>query len=109
MERLLDFFIPKSYQLNLFLDKHAETISGTVKIAGKVSKAGLVKLHSKGQTIDFFKINGEINYFFLDMPADKYYPYSNKQYGNAGKNDYDDTLIVLEKIQRTAKDKNGRY
>ncbi len=66
MERFLDFFIPKSYQLNLFLDKHAETISGTVKIAGKVSKAGLVKLHSKGQTIDFFKINGESVDYNLD-------------------------------------------
>ena len=57
MEHLIDFYIPKTYKLNLFLDKHSETISGTVKISGKVTKPGLIKLHSKDQDIDFFKIN----------------------------------------------------
>ncbi|MBR6126010.1 hypothetical protein IKQ19_20875, partial [Candidatus Saccharibacteria bacterium] len=59
MERLLDFFIPKNYLLNLCIDKHQKTIKGTVKITGKTKAADLLKLHSVGQTIDSFKINGE--------------------------------------------------
>ncbi len=59
MERLLDFFIPKNYLLNLFIDKHQKTLEGTVTITGKTKTADLLKLHSVGQTIDSFKINGE--------------------------------------------------
>lgn len=57
MEHLIDFFIPENYKLNLFLDKHKKTISGTVKISGKTTESGLLKLHTKGQEIDFLKIN----------------------------------------------------
>ncbi|MBR3319953.1 M1 family metallopeptidase [Candidatus Saccharibacteria bacterium] len=66
MERLLDFFIPKSYVLNLFVDKHKKTIKGTVEITGKTKTADFLKLHSVGQTIDFFKINGEITDYKLE-------------------------------------------
>ena len=95
----LAFFVENRGEFGIFPKYFSVLI---YECAGNDERLELLFLH-------FFKINGEINYFFLDMPADKYYPYSNKQYGNAGKNDYDDTLIVLEKIQRTAKDKNGRY
>ena len=63
MERLLDFFTPKSYTLDLFIDKHQKTLAGTVQITGKSKTSDFIKLHSVGQTIDFFKINGQtINY-----------------------------------------------
>ena len=66
MERLLDFFIPKNYLLNLFIDKHQKTIKGTVEITGKTKTADLLKLHSVGQTIDFVKINGNSVDFTLE-------------------------------------------
>ncbi|MBR2587025.1 M1 family metallopeptidase [Candidatus Saccharibacteria bacterium] len=66
MERLLDFFIPKSYLLNLFIDKHENTIKGTVKIKGRSKSADLIKLHSVDQTIDFFKINDKSIDFTLE-------------------------------------------
>ena len=59
MEHLIDFFIPKTYYLDLFIDKHKKTLSGTVKILGRTRKSDFLKLHSVGQTIDFAKINGE--------------------------------------------------
>ncbi len=59
MEHLIDFFIPKSYKIQLFLNKHDSTISGTEEISGKITSAGLLKLHSVGQEIDFLRINGE--------------------------------------------------
>ena len=66
MERLLDFFTPKAYTLDLFIDKHQKTIKGTVKITGKTKSADLLKLHSVGQTIDSFRINGETVDFTLE-------------------------------------------
>ena len=66
MERLLDFFTPKNYLLNLFIDKHAKTLKGTVKSSGKTKTADLIKLHSVGQSIDFFKINGKNVDFSLE-------------------------------------------
>ncbi|MBQ6130522.1 M1 family metallopeptidase [Candidatus Saccharibacteria bacterium] len=66
MEHLLDFFIPKHYQLSLFLDKHQKSLQGTVKISGKITKAGLLKLHSVNQTIDSLKINDVLTDFTLE-------------------------------------------
>ena len=66
MERLLNFFIPKNYLLNLFIDKHQKTLKGTVEITGKTKTADLLKLHSVGQTIDFVKINGNSVDFTLE-------------------------------------------
>ncbi|MBQ3464365.1 M1 family metallopeptidase [Candidatus Saccharibacteria bacterium] len=65
MERLLDFFVPKSYFLDLFIDKHSSRLRGVVKIEGKTKTSGLIKLHSVDQTIDFVKINGENADFVL--------------------------------------------
>ena len=38
MERLLDYFVPEKYVLDLVVDKHAKTILGRVEVFGK-SKA----------------------------------------------------------------------
>lgn len=66
MEHLLDFFIPKHYEISLFIDKHKKTLDGTEKIKGKITKLGLLKLHSVGQEIKFLKINGEPVEFKLE-------------------------------------------
>ena len=65
MEQLLDFFTPKSYHLILNLDKYKKTLQGTVKITGRTKSAGLIKLHSVKQTIDFVKLNGQPTDFVL--------------------------------------------
>ncbi len=66
MEQLLDFFIPKSYILNLFVDKHKKTIDGTVIISGKTKKSNFIKLHSVGQTIHSVKLNEKPTDFVLE-------------------------------------------
>ena len=58
MERLLDYFIPENYQLDLFVDKKKKFLRGTVKIIGKSVKPE-IKLHSVNNKIDFVKINNE--------------------------------------------------
>ena len=64
MEHLIDFFVPKSYKLNLDLDKYKKTLKGIVKISGKTKSAGLVKLHSN-VSIDYVKLDGEnVDYTF---------------------------------------------
>ncbi len=66
MERLLNFFIPKSYRINLFVDKHKKIIDGTVSISGKTRKSSIVKLHSVGQTIHSVKLNDELVGYVLE-------------------------------------------
>lgn len=66
MERLLDFFIPKVYQINLFVDKHQKIIDGTVTVSGKTKKSNFVKLHSVGQDIHSVKLNGKSTDFVLE-------------------------------------------
>ncbi|MBQ3261238.1 M1 family metallopeptidase [Candidatus Saccharibacteria bacterium] len=67
MERFLDFFTPKSYILDLFIDKNQKSLSGTVKISGKTKKSDLIKLHSVGQKIDFVRLDSqEIVNFHLE-------------------------------------------
>ena len=63
MERLLDFFIPKSYILDLYIDKHKKLLRGTVKIAGKTKSSDLVKLHAVGLSIDSLEINDKTTAF----------------------------------------------
>ena len=65
MEKLLKFFTPEKYQLNLFLDKHKKTRQGTVTIFGK-PKSETVKFHCVGTEVDFVKINGEKSDFDLE-------------------------------------------
>ena len=57
MERFLDYFVPERYKLDLFIDKHAKTISGTVEIFGKVLSE-TVKFHAVDLTIDSVEIDG---------------------------------------------------
>lgn len=45
MERLINYFIPENYQLNLKIDRKASTLAGEVKILGEVRK-DTVKLHA---------------------------------------------------------------
>ena len=61
MERFLDYFVPERYKLDLFIDKHAKTISGTVEIIGKVLSetvkfhgnmtGGLCRIQGKGDVV----------------------------------------------------------
>ncbi|MBR5389490.1 M1 family metallopeptidase [Candidatus Saccharibacteria bacterium] len=57
MERLLDFFTPKSYLLDFFIDKHKKALSGTVKIKGKTKAAEFIKLHAIDLIIDSLEID----------------------------------------------------
>lgn len=59
MEHLLDFFIPKTYHLTLFIDKFTKTLQGHVEILGSTTDSEFIKLHTVDQTIDFVKINGK--------------------------------------------------
>lgn len=58
MERLLDYFVPERYVLNLKIDKYAKTIGGEVKVVGAV-KAETVKFHAVNLCIDEVKISGK--------------------------------------------------
>ena len=57
MERLLKYFKPENYKLKLFIDKHAGTARGSVKITGTPLK-DKIKLHAKGLTIDRITLDG---------------------------------------------------
>ena len=68
MEHLLDFFVPKSYKLDLNLDKYKKTLQGTVKIDGRTKAANLIKLHSN-VSIDYIKLDGEPVDYSYDKPV----------------------------------------
>ncbi|MBR3319435.1 M1 family metallopeptidase [Candidatus Saccharibacteria bacterium] len=59
MERLLDFFTPKSYILDLYIDKHAKTLHGLVTISGKTKTADYIKLHAVGLTVNSLEIDNQ--------------------------------------------------
>lgn len=59
MERFLDYFVPEKYKLDLFIDKHKKSISGTVEVFGKV-KAETVKFHAVGLEVDGMEIDGKV-------------------------------------------------
>lgn len=59
MERLLDFFTPKSYLIDLYIDKHAKSLHGLVAISGKTKTADHIKLHAVGLIIDSLEINNQ--------------------------------------------------
>lgn len=67
MERLLDFFKPTNYKLDLFIDKHEGKAKGKAVITGEPTKAGRaaakIKLHAKDLTIDRVRLDGEIAKF----------------------------------------------
>lgn len=62
MERLLEYFTPKHYDINLYVDKHKGTARGLVSIDGKNSNH-VIKFHAVDLTIDRVKINNEITKF----------------------------------------------
>ncbi len=59
MERLLNYFNPSHYDLNLHIDKHEGTAKGRAIIDGEPQKPE-IKLHAKDLTIDRVKVDGEI-------------------------------------------------
>lgn len=58
MERFLDYFVPESYKLALFIDKNAKTIEGKVTIKGE-AKAENIKFHAVDLSVDWVKIDGK--------------------------------------------------
>lgn len=57
MERLLDYFVPERYSLNLLLNKKEKTISGTVGIIGKV-ESEIIKFHAVDMEINSVLLDG---------------------------------------------------
>ena len=57
MERLIKYFVPEKYTLDIAIDKHAKTIDGTVAIDGK-AKAENIKFHAVGLSVDSVVVNG---------------------------------------------------
>ena len=56
MERLLEYFVPEKYQLNLKIDKNAKTIGGSVRVDGK-ALADQIKFHAVNLEIDAVKVD----------------------------------------------------
>lgn len=58
MERLLDYFVPEKYILDLDIDKHAKTIGGTVTIRGRAKEKN-IKFHAVDLSIDKVCVDGK--------------------------------------------------
>ena len=58
MDRLIKYFVPEKYVLDIEIDKHAKTVGGRVTITG-MPKAENVKFHAVGLSVDWAKINGK--------------------------------------------------
>lgn len=58
MERLLEYFVPEKYIMDLDIDKHAKTIGGIVTIDGR-AKAENIKFHAVGLSVDSVVVNGK--------------------------------------------------
>ena len=58
MEKIVKYFVPEKYTLDLIIDKKAKTIGGTVIVKG-VAKAESIKFHAVGLSVDKVTINGE--------------------------------------------------
>ncbi len=56
MERLINYFKPENYKLQLNIDKHKGTARGRVTIKGQAFR-DIIKLHSKALTIDRVIVN----------------------------------------------------
>ena len=57
MERLINYFKPDNYKLQLNIDKHKGTARGRVTITGE-PKGDVIKLHAKNLTIDRILLDG---------------------------------------------------
>ncbi len=58
MERLLEYFEPEKYILDLGIDKERKTIGGLATVLG-VAKAETVKFHAVGLSVSSVMVNGE--------------------------------------------------
>ncbi|MBQ9017603.1 M1 family metallopeptidase [Candidatus Saccharibacteria bacterium] len=76
MERLIDYFVPEWYGLDLVIDKKAKTISGTAKIRGEVLS----------ETIKFHAVKMEIERVLVD--------------GHEADYRYDDDFLTMPKMRR---------
>ncbi len=65
MERLLEYFVPEKYKLNLLIDKHKKTIGGEVIVYGE-AKNEVVKFHAVELEITDVLVNGKE----MDFKAD---------------------------------------
>ena len=59
MDRLLKYFEPEKYTLDLKIDKNKKTIGGVVTIVGE-AKADKVKFHAVRLNINDVKIDGSV-------------------------------------------------
>ena len=59
MERLIEYFNPKHYDIILNVNRHTKKAKGYVKIKGEPHQ-GMIKLHAKDLTIDRVTLQGEI-------------------------------------------------
>ena len=57
MERLIEYFVPEKYVLNLSINKNEKTIEGTVKVSGLV-KNEIIKFHAVDLKVSNVAING---------------------------------------------------
>ena len=58
MERLLQYFVPEKYTLDLIIDKFAKTIGGKVVVLGKALRK-TVKFHAVGLEITSVLVDGK--------------------------------------------------
>ena len=58
MERLLDYFVPEKYTLDIYIDKHKKINHGDVIIEGE-SKNEIIKLHCVKLNILGAMVNGK--------------------------------------------------
>lgn len=58
MEKLVKYFVPEKYNLDLIIDKKAKTIGGIVTVEG-AAKAENIKFHAVGLSVDQVTINGK--------------------------------------------------
>ena len=65
MERLIDYFEPEKYVLDLEIDKKEKTIGGIVKVSGEVKKE-VVKFHAVGLEISDVLVDGAKVRFHAD-------------------------------------------
>ena len=58
MERLLGYFVPERYKLDIRIDKHSETIGGAVEVVGKVLDS-TIKFHAVSLEFDRVLVSGK--------------------------------------------------
>ena len=75
MERLIKYFVPEKYVLNLDIDKYKKTIGGKVVVNGE-AKGSVVKFHAVDFEILNVKVDGDAAKYkyaddVLEVTADK--------------------------------------